>query len=170
MKPYGFCAEMEPDEEGWFVRCPTMERYGGAAWGETKAQAWKGIEEVLGLIVESMLELGMPVPEDHEQEDAPGENQAFIIVQPKQEPLSRKDYSPITYKFQVVVEPDEDHWFASCPTLEGRGAATWGKTYEAALIGIHQVLRMTLEGMIAHSEPIPVETPALPADTIAVTL
>jgi len=60
-----------------------------------------------------------------------------------------------TYIFRVVIEPDEDRWFAYCPILEGRGAATWGYTREEALKNIREVLEITVESMIEHGEPIP---------------
>ena len=63
MKSYRFRVELEAEEDGWFVRCPTLERYGGVAWGGTEEEAHRRIREVLGLVVASMVELGMPVPE-----------------------------------------------------------------------------------------------------------
>ena len=64
MKTYRFRVELQPDGDGWFVRCPTLERYGAATWGETKEQAHRHIKEVLAMVLESMLELGIPVPEE----------------------------------------------------------------------------------------------------------
>lgn len=60
-----------------------------------------------------------------------------------------------TYAFKVVVEPDEDRWFASCPTLEKYGAATWGYTKEEALKHIHEVVEMVIEELVEDGEPIP---------------
>ena len=170
MKTYRFRAEIERDEDGWLVRCPTMERYGGFAGGDTKDEAWSYLQEILQANIETMVELGMAVLEEPEYPVSLDENQAFITVQPMLEPSPEKGKSSTTYKFRAVIEPDEDEWFACCPALEGQGAATCGKTYEEAYINIHQVLRMTLESMIAHGESIPVETPAPSSDTIAVTL
>ena len=64
MKTYRFRIELQPDGDGWFVRCPALERYGAATWGETPEQAHRHIKEVLAMVLESMLELGIPVPED----------------------------------------------------------------------------------------------------------
>ena len=61
------------------------------------------------------------------------------------------------YTFRVVIEPDEDRWFAYSPTLEDRGAATWGYTHDEAWENIQEVLKMTLESMIEHGEQIPEE-------------
>lgn len=60
-----------------------------------------------------------------------------------------------TYVFRVVVEPDEDRWFAYCPALEEKGGATWGDTRQEALKNIKEVIEMTTESMIEHGEPIP---------------
>lgn len=57
-----------------------------------------------------------------------------------------------TYVFKIEVEPDEDRWFAYCPILEDRGAATWGYTREEALRNIKEVLQMTVESMIKNKE------------------
>jgi len=62
-----------------------------------------------------------------------------------------------TYVFRVVVEPDEDRWFAYCPVLEEKGGATWGYTKEEALKHIQEVVEMIVEELIEDKEPIPVE-------------
>ena len=170
MRMYKFLAQMEPDEEGWFVRCPAMERYGGFAGGDTKEEAWNLIQEILRANIETMLELGMPVPEEPENPVSLDENQALITVEAKLEPSSQEGYSQKTYRFRAVVEPDEDQWTAYCPTLKKQGAATGGQTWEEAYINIHQVLRMTLESMILHGETIPVDVPSPSDEVIAVTV
>ncbi len=170
MKTYKFLAEMELEEDGWFIRCPTMERYGGFAGHDTKGRAWIFLQEILQANIETMLELGIPIPEEPEHTAPLGVNQTFITVRPNLEPASKKGHAAKTYKFQAIIEPDEDQWFACCPTLESRGAATCGITYEEAYINIHQVLRMTLESMIEHGETIPVETSGHFDKIIAVTV
>jgi len=62
-----------------------------------------------------------------------------------------------TYVFRVVVEPDEDRWFAYCPVLKDKGGATWGYTKEEALKNIREVVQMTVESMVEHGERIPEE-------------
>ena len=47
-----------------------------------------------------------------------------------------------TYTFKVIVEPDEDRWYAYCPILESEGATTWGYTKEEALKNIREVVEM----------------------------
>ena len=69
----------------------------------------------------------------------------------------KKEERMKTYAFKVVVEPDGDRWFAYCPVLEKRGAATWGYTKEEALKNIREVVEMTIESMLLHKEKIPIE-------------
>ena len=173
MTTYKFRVELEPDDDGWLIRCPALERYGAATWGETKEEAHKHIEEVLGTVLESMAELGMPIPDGPDVAALPAlsEGNSFTIsALPKLRPALDTAQSAKTYQFRVVVEPDEDQWFAYCPTLEAQGAATGGKTREEAYVNIYQVLRMTLESMISHGESIPVETPVPSHEFIAITV
>jgi predicted RNase H-like HicB family nuclease len=77
-----------------------------------------------------------------------------------------------TYNFKVVIEPDEDFdgqpsgWHAYCPALERQGASTWGETEVDALKKINDLVRMVVESMLEHHEPIPEE----PADEVQVTV
>ena len=79
-----------------------------------------------------------------------------------------------TYVFRVVVEPDEDRWFAYCPVLEEKGGATWGYTREEALRNIREVVEMTIASLIEHGEPIPEEPEAevriFPDPLVAITV
>lgn len=69
-----------------------------------------------------------------------------------------------TYTFKVVVEPDEDRWHAYCPVLVAQGGATWGYTKEEALKNIEEVVKMVVESLVEHGEPIPEE----PGDQVQV--
>ncbi len=68
-----------------------------------------------------------------------------------------------TYAFQVVLEKDkwddepdkEAVWRVYIPSLESKGAATWGYTKEEALKNIQEVTQMVVESMIEHNEPMP---------------
>ena len=60
-----------------------------------------------------------------------------------------------TYTFKVVVEPDDDAWSAYCPVLLEKGAATWGRTREEALNNIEEVVKMVVESLVEHGEPLP---------------
>lgn len=79
-----------------------------------------------------------------------------------------------TYVFQVVVEPDEDVWAAHCPALLRQGASTWGHTRQEALSNIAQVVKMVVESLLDHGDPVPEESteaeevPAEPQVVVAV--
>lgn len=60
-----------------------------------------------------------------------------------------------TYLFKIVVEPDEDRWTAYCPVLLPQGASTWGETKEEALKNIEEVVRMVVDSLREHGEPLP---------------
>jgi predicted RNase H-like HicB family nuclease len=64
-----------------------------------------------------------------------------------------------TYTFKIVVEPDEDRWHAYCPALLSKGGSTWGYTQQEALSNIEQVVRMVVESLVEHGEPVPDEPP-----------
>lgn len=69
------------------------------------------------------------------------------------------------YTFRVVVESDDASWYAYCPLLEDRGAATWGETKDEALKNLHEVLQLVLKTMTEHGEAIPQE----PAEDVKAT-
>ena len=62
-----------------------------------------------------------------------------------------------SYVFRVVVEPDEDRWFAYCPALEKYAATTWGYTRDEALQHIREVVEMIVEELIEEHAHIPDE-------------
>ena len=65
MKTYTFNIVVEPDEDRWRAYCPVLERHGAGAstWGDTREEAVKHIEEVVKMVVESLIEHGEAVPE-----------------------------------------------------------------------------------------------------------
>jgi predicted RNase H-like HicB family nuclease len=75
-----------------------------------------------------------------------------------------------TYVFRVVVEPDEDRWFASCPALRQYAATTWGHTQEEALKHIREVVQMVVEELIEDGEPIPEDVQVSQEPLVAVTI
>jgi predicted RNase H-like HicB family nuclease len=60
-----------------------------------------------------------------------------------------------TYVFRVVVEPDEDRYYAEVPALPD--CHSWGYTYEEALKNIKEAAELCLETMAEDGEPIPEE-------------
>ena len=75
-----------------------------------------------------------------------------------------------TYLFKVVIEPDEDAWFASCPALEQYGAATWGKTKEEALKHIDEVVHMIIKELVEDGDPIPKDVQISPEPLVSITV
>jgi Uncharacterized conserved protein len=57
------------------------------------------------------------------------------------------------YKVSVVIEKDEDGYFAFSPELQGCYAQ--GETYEEVIENIKDVIRLHLEDMIESKEAIP---------------
>jgi predicted RNase H-like HicB family nuclease len=55
--------------------------------------------------------------------------------------------------FPVVIEKDEEGYFASCPTLQG--CYTQGDSYEETLQKIQDAIRLHLEDRIASGDEIP---------------
>jgi predicted RNase H-like HicB family nuclease len=59
------------------------------------------------------------------------------------------------YVYRVVVQPDEDRYYAEIPTLPG--CYSWGYTFEEALKNIKEALEVWLEVKREEGERIPVE-------------
>jgi predicted RNase H-like HicB family nuclease len=64
MKTYSFRIVVEPDGERWHAYCPALVRQGGASWGYSREEALRNIQEVVQMVVESLLEHGEAVPEE----------------------------------------------------------------------------------------------------------
>ncbi|MBI2165322.1 MAG: type II toxin-antitoxin system HicB family antitoxin [Chloroflexi bacterium] len=58
-----------------------------------------------------------------------------------------------TYRMAVVIEKDEDGYFAFCPQVQG--CYTAGKTYEEALANIKDAVQLIVEDMQANGEAVP---------------
>ncbi|MDP2218327.1 MAG: type II toxin-antitoxin system HicB family antitoxin [Methanolobus sp.] len=57
------------------------------------------------------------------------------------------------YTFPVVIEKDQDGYFAMCPALEG--CYSQGDTYEESLENIKDAIRLILEDMEMSDELAP---------------
>ncbi len=67
MKTYNFKMVVEPDEDLWHAYCPALEDRVASTWGRSRIEALKHIDEVVQLVVDSMLEHGETLPaETHE--------------------------------------------------------------------------------------------------------
>jgi len=58
------------------------------------------------------------------------------------------------FVFPVVIERDEDGYYAFCPALQG--CYTQGDSYEEAVENIKDAIRLHLEDRIANGEAIPI--------------
>ena len=68
MKAYTFKVMIEPDEDRWHAYCPALKGKGGTTWGYTREEALKHINEVIQLVVESMIEHGDQLPDESTEE------------------------------------------------------------------------------------------------------
>jgi len=57
------------------------------------------------------------------------------------------------YRFSVVIERDEEGYFAFCPELQG--CYTQGRTYEEVLEGVRDAIRLHVEDRLEMGEEIP---------------
>lgn len=57
------------------------------------------------------------------------------------------------YKFSVIIEKDNDGYFAFCPELQG--CYTQGDTYEEVVENIRDAIRLHIEDRVANGEEIP---------------
>jgi len=71
MKSFTFPIEIEPDEERWFARVPDLESQGAAAWGFTREEALRNIQEVAQMVIESLLEDGKTLPPSVQESSQP---------------------------------------------------------------------------------------------------
>jgi predicted RNase H-like HicB family nuclease len=68
MKTYTFKVVVEPDADRWHAYCPALESQGASTWGQTREEALRHIDEVVQLVVASMLEHGDQLPEGNTQD------------------------------------------------------------------------------------------------------
>ena len=81
MKTYNFRIVIEPDGERWHAYCPALVGQGGATWGHTQQEALKNIQEVVQMVVESLMEHGEALPtEPADQVQVSGEPQVAVVV------------------------------------------------------------------------------------------
>ena len=56
------------------------------------------------------------------------------------------------YNFSIIIEQDQDGYFASCPQLQG--CYTQGETYEEALKNIKDAIKLHVEDKIVNKEEV----------------
>ena len=67
----------------------------------------------------------------------------------------QKEYSLLMQRMTlpVIVEGDQDGYFAFCPSLQG--CYRQGETYEQAMANIKDAIRLHLEDRVASAEEVP---------------
>ena len=64
IKTYQFKVVIEPDEAVWSAYCPALKDYGAVTWGKTREEAIKHIHEVVGMVVQEIIEDGKSLPKE----------------------------------------------------------------------------------------------------------
>ena len=57
------------------------------------------------------------------------------------------------YRLSIVVEKDDNGYFAFCPELQG--CYTQGDSYEEVIEGIKDAIKLHIEDRVANNEEIP---------------
>jgi predicted RNase H-like HicB family nuclease len=65
----------------------------------------------------------------------------------------RKPKPKVRYSFPIVIERDEEGYYANCPSLQG--CFTDGDTFEEAMKNIQEVIELHVESRLDHGEEVP---------------
>ena len=65
MKTYLFRVVVEAEGDACIAYSPTLKDKGGATWGRTESEAIENVKQVIQMTVDSMVEHGEAIPEDH---------------------------------------------------------------------------------------------------------
>lgn len=71
MKSYLFPIVIEADEERWSAYVPGLEDKGAAAWGRSRDEAIRNMQEVAQMVIEELLEDGEALPESIQVSERP---------------------------------------------------------------------------------------------------
>ena len=78
---YTFKVILEADGDRWHAYCPALVSAGAATWGYTRAEALRNIQDVVRLVVDSIVEHGEALPsEPSDQVQILAEPQVAVIV------------------------------------------------------------------------------------------
>lgn len=78
---YNFKVVIEPDGDRWHAYCPALVAAGGATWGYTRQEALRNLQDVVRLVVDSLIEHGECLPsEPSDQVQILEEPQVAVIV------------------------------------------------------------------------------------------
>lgn len=62
MVTYLFRAILEPDGKAWTASAPALVAQGASTWGATPEEAMRNLEEVVRMVVDSLVEHGEAIP------------------------------------------------------------------------------------------------------------
>lgn len=71
------------------------------------------------------------------------------------------------YDFPIIIEQDDDGYFATCPELQG--CYSQGDTYEEAISNIKDAINLHLQDRVAEKEEIPASK-SVSLSTVHITL
>jgi predicted RNase H-like HicB family nuclease len=71
MKSYILRVVLEPDADAWRAYVPALEAQGAATWGHTRDEALRNIQEVTQMVIEGLIEDGVPLPPEVTISDEP---------------------------------------------------------------------------------------------------
>jgi len=78
---YSFKVVVEPDGDRWHAYCPALVTAGAATWGYTRQEALRNLQDVVRLVVDSLIEHGEKLPsEPPDQVQILAEPQVAVIV------------------------------------------------------------------------------------------
>ena len=78
---YRFNVSVEPDGDRWYAYCPALLSAGAATWGYTRAEALRNIQDVVRMVVDSLVEHGEALPsEPPDQVQVLAEPQVAVII------------------------------------------------------------------------------------------
>ena len=55
--------DFDGNPSGWHAYCPVLEKRGASTWGATEIEALKNINDVVRMVIESMVEHGESIPQ-----------------------------------------------------------------------------------------------------------
>ena len=74
------------------------------------------------------------------------------ISTPRKRKINRK--RPGRFRFPVIIEKDQEGYFAACPDLQG--CYTQGSTYEEVMQNIEEAISLHVEDRIENGEQAPI--------------
>ena len=70
-------------------------------------------------------------------------------------------------KLSIIIEQDENGFFASCPDLQG--CYSQGETYEEVMLNIKDAVKLHLQDLIEKNEELP-ESKSISLSTVEVSV